>query len=296
MRVPFKTAVLSLSQYFSPEEKDVLHGRHTKEGRLSLSDHVKKIIREGRINEEYSTVVISVRNVMANLRCGAWIRGLTEDFVCVAGENPYQSKRPYHALCCKDDRLEICELFPSRKTLENYDWVITGVPVLWEDQTFERMLTECADHSHVFNLPRGNHPEANEASKKRWSELHEVFKSVLHEEREVAFLAMQKASDGLRMEDEYFLHNVLAIDGQGRLLQISDMGSLGSLGLRLRSRGASRALMVDNGGSVVVRLYPNGLRNQGFNLLTLPNHRPLGTAYLFLQMDSAQYEYLWSRC
>lgn len=292
LRVPFINAVLSLAQYSPSNEKQVASGKHTAKSRLLIQEHAEKLMTEGRIDPNIPTVVVSVRNTLSNLRCGAWVRSLTNGFITVAEEDPAKSTRPYHIIGMrKDGQLEITELF--QKSLPQYEWAFSGVPILWEDYLYERMITECADHSHIWHIPRGNHPQATEQTKKTWEQLHEIFRSVLYVDRKTAAKEINKCASGLEREKGYFLHNAMGVDDDGRLLQLSSMGSLEKLGTELQEMGARRALMVDNGGSISVWFFPSGLKAAGIPLFALPNHRPLGTAYLFLQLEDAKFKYLW---
>ena len=62
-------------------------------------------------------------------------------------------------------KLVMDEYLPAGN-LEKFNWLFSGVPVLWDNlsqkEIYKRILAEAADHSHVFCLPRGNHPEKTE--------------------------------------------------------------------------------------------------------------------------------------
>ncbi|HBI33526.1 MAG TPA: hypothetical protein DEA43_04945 [Candidatus Moranbacteria bacterium] len=308
LHTPVVNAVLSLVEYSPSNEKDVTSGVHIVSGRRTVDQHAGTLLFESseegnkRIDHHKPTLVISVRNTLANLRCGAWVKSKTEGFVTIVGENSNESKRPYHILGMKKDgKMEITELFPTQENLAEYEWVFSGVPILWEDYLYERMITEAADHAHIWHLPRGNHPKTTEQTSNDWKKLHDVFRSMLYEDRKTAAKEISSCAVelGLKKEISYYLHNAIGLDENGQLIQLSSIGSLEKLGTELSEMGAKRALMVDNGGSVSVWFYPKGFYAKpgytadGIPLFSLPNHRPEGTAYLFLQLESPAYEYLY---
>lgn len=299
LRVPFINIYLSVAKHFSIQEKDVASGKHTTDGRMKVEDHAKIMIENGRINPEKPMIVLSSRNTLANLRCGVFIQGVTDGFIAPEGEDPAKSLRPYHILGLrKNGKLEIAEMFPTADVLAGYFWAFSGVPILWQDNLYQRMITECGDHAHIWRLPRGNHPDANTATIAQWEKVHDAFRKVLHSDRESAASLINACvlTAGLAREKGYFLHNAIGVDEEGRLLQLSSMGSLEKLGIELYEMGATRAIMVDNGGSVSAWFYPKGLQSEGIPLFSLPNHRPMGTAYMFIEVDEPRYGYFWREC
>src|SRR6185369_17833855 len=94
-----------------------------------------------------------------------------------------------------------------------------GIPVLWDDRSadelFDLILIEAADHSHVFELPRGNHPNATDATRRAWQALNQVFLENLYADSERAVGEMKGAigrlGQGLPRAETY-LHSVLGVD------------------------------------------------------------------------------------
>lgn len=290
MKVGYDEAILSLAQYTPVEAKCVVKGNHTKSFRLTISEHVKLLLDSGKINPKKPTIVLSVRNVLSNLRCGAWVKGLTTRFLSVVGEEAKLSQRPFHVLGMRDGKLEITELFLTKKNLQRYEWLISGVPVLWDDNSdlFERMVTEAADHSHIWHIPRGSHPQSTPETVACWKQLHEQFQKVLYLSRKDAFDLIIQHTKGLKREDMY-LHNVLGVDEEGRLVQKIAIGRLECLGSGLRQMGAHRAIMVDNGGSPTVYFCPKGVTNEGVRIFAAAGHRLPGTSYLFFQVPNSKF-------
>jgi len=266
---------------------------HTTRDRLTPDEHVANLVRDGRlVDEGQALLVLSARNVLSNLRCVGYVRGRTTVPIGVVGER-FNSARPLHILAAHASGCHAIEMWDVRQPVpDGVDWFISGVPVLWGDESeediFRRLVPESADHSHVWHIPRGNHPLATPQTQSHWSALHEVFISALAASREEAFEELQGYAqrEGLRREDG-MLHNVVGLDGEGNLLQIIAVGRLESLGRWLHRRGAVRALCLDNSGSSVVRYRPASTSSAPapfVQLAAAPNHRPLGTAYLVVEL------------
>ena len=184
----------------------------------------------------------------------------------------------------------------------DYSWFISGVPVLWDNEEqqsiYKKIVTEASDHSHVWHLPRGDHPDSNETSRNHWIRLHEIFTETLFSSRHEAFKKLGEYADknNLKREDKY-LHHILGIDEKQNLYQLIDTGSLESLGQQIKARGAKRAICVDNSGSVSVWYCPEGFsgaktNNNIYACAAAPNHRLPGTAYLIIELDSLNFNFL----
>jgi hypothetical protein len=233
---------------------------------------------------------VSVRNVLANHRCIAFHENYRQP-VAVKGE-VFNSIRPYHALgLTKNNRLEITEIFITPETLKNYRWFITGVPVLWDEDTpsslLDRLLAEVSDISHVYFLPRGQHPAATPYTEKIWHEIHDIFLGNLSASRKQAAEAVRHLASHYQLERESrYFHHLLSVDEEGRLCELADTGSLEALGLKIHSLfGVKRAICVDNGGSVAMHYYAKGIQGEGVRLSHL-NYRTRGTAFLCMQLKS----------
>lgn len=290
---------LSLSQNFPPKAKNLIDSSgHTKIARKTIDEHLAQI-PEDRFNKNEPFLVLSVRNVMANLRCIGYCAGYTEQPIAVAEE--YQqsnqqliSGRPYHILAAQNDGQLIIEEFNYPAAERPYQWFLSGVPVLWDDedkeQLWQRIVTESADHSHIWYLPRGSHPQANDITRGQWDSLHNQFIQHLSSNRDVAFKAMQELfSTGNLNREAKYLHHILGITKDGHLVNVVGRGRLEALGRQARKQGAIRALCVDNSGSVIVRFYPEGIREDFINLISALNFRAPGTAYLFINLQDKQF-------
>jgi len=234
---------------------------------------------------------VSVRNVLANHRCIAFQEG-NEKPAAVTGEI-LNSERPYHALALtQSGKLEIKELYVGREKLNDYKWFITGIPALWDDDSelFERMLAEAADPSHIYHIPRGMHPAATPRTKQIWHEMRDVFVEYLSAPRSRVSDVLRQIADrySLERENSYF-HHLLGVDSKGRLCELAETGSLEELGLKMKKCfGVDRAICVDNGGSVAMHFYPKGEQGPCFKLSNL-NYRPLGTAFIAIELESASF-------
>ncbi len=289
-----KDAILSLGSYEPIQQKELLSGSHVDFGRKSVEQHLEAVFlaREAAgepIARNAPFLVVSVRNVLANIRCGAWVRGRTTEFITVSEESGVQPARPYHVLGWRANAFEMREIDVTKEALDEYAWAFSGVPVLWDDLIFERIVTEAADHSHVFELPRGNHQNATDETRTRWRKLHDIFCGSLSKSRSEAFAELVKEAAGLKRECHY-LHNIIGVDAHGNLQVHFGIGMLEDLGRRLSVSGARRALLADNGGSTSARFYPDGIDGECGTLLEAPNHRRLGTAYLVILLRSKRFE------
>jgi len=298
---------LSLSQIEPPKKKALTSKAHAKYARKTVAEHLEGMIKNGRLSDpSRPLMVLSARNVLSNLRCIAYIKGLTQTPISVAEEYPVLKQaiegesacfRPYHVLGDLNGQIVIDEWNPHQSN--GYEWFFSGVPVLWDDEApdelFERMITEAADHSHIWHLPRANHPDTTPASEGHWLKLQEIFTQSLTESRTSVFqrLCEYAQKNGLQRESNY-LHHIIGIDSNGHLHQLVDSGRLEDLATKLRSKGVSRALCVDNGGSVTTRFFPQGYRDTiesgCISLLTAPNHRPIGTSYLVIELKDSGFK------
>jgi len=296
-----RSIALSLAQHGDVEEKRVTDPQFSSprdSDRIPAQEHLARLIEAGRCAPDRPTLMLSVRNVLSNLRCVGYVEGL-ERPAAVAGE-VMTADRPYHILgLTKEGELVIREFAYGRDDLDAYAWFLSAVPVAWDDEgdehLLERITTEAADHSHVWRIPRGRHPDATEETRRQWEELHEVFAGVLGADRATAAAALSSYAQAqqLAREDGY-LHNVLGLDGSGQLCQLIGQGRLEGLGRSLGEQyGVRRALCVDNGGSIEVRFLPKGAANGEYTqLVSLPSFRPPGTAYLGIQLEDKSYTML----
>src|SRR5437899_489438 len=74
---PFRTH-LSLSQNVPLEEKDLLGTAHTAAGRLTADEHLARLTAGGQFTDRgQGLLLLSMRNVLSNLRCLGFVRGET---------------------------------------------------------------------------------------------------------------------------------------------------------------------------------------------------------------------------
>lgn len=289
---------LSLSLSAPLPAKDVTNSGDTSaHGRIEAHEHLARLVANGRIKQDQPVLLVSVRNVLSNLRAIGYSKMLSQP-LAVEGE-VFTERRPYHILGWDAaGRFLIREFTLGRDSTDGLAGYLSGVPVLWdeddEQQLFRRLVSEAADHAHVWHLPRGRHPKATETSLQQWRDLHELFIAGLNASRESAASALINVAEahGLKREHGY-LHNILGVDDEGHLCQYIGIGCLEELGQRLRRQfGAKRALCVDNGGSVEVRLYPRGLSGFAVQLFAAPDFRPKGTAYLAIALPDTSFALL----
>ena len=279
--------LLSLASNRQLKRKNPTLKQSPAEGRSTVEEHLSHLVQSCKehgnpIAPTAPLVALSCRNVLANLRCGAWIKGRTTGFLTVIEEESARARRPYHALGLKNGRLVIEEFIPRPDTLNSFEWLVTGVPVWWDGEpVFQRILTEAADPSHVFHLPRGHHPLATKETISRWQRLHRRFLDLVNSPLDEAFREMRKSALGLKRENNY-LHNVVGVTADGRLRVLVGNGRLERLGKRIAECGVKRAIVVDNGGSTSVFYFPRGFRHRAIQLVAAPNYRPMGTALLIV--------------
>ena len=168
------------------------------------------------------------------------------------------------------------------------------MPVLWDDiepqDLYKRIVTEAADLSHVWVLPRGNHPDATDESRTLWQEIQNIFQVNVHESRDKAYTAIEDCIKNHTMKRETnYLHNILGLDNQGNLCQLVETGKLEDLGQKLAKRNVKRALCVDNSGSITIQFYKKGFPGDACQLAAAPNQRPPGTAYLVVVLPDAGF-------
>lgn len=292
---------LSLSQLEPMKAKKLTGTEPWKNGRKTIEQHARQLREQGRLSfpEDQPCLVLSVRNVLANLRCVGWIQGLTPYPVGVS-EEPQKISRPWFAIgqTAEAGKLVAERVQPDAAACERFRWFVSGVPVLWEGETesslFRLLVAECADFSHIWRIPRAHHPETRPETEARWNEFRETFLECLEQDLGVdaAFERLNNLARAakLQREDEG-LHHLLGVDEEGGLYEVIGTGQLENLGRRLRALGATRGIVVDNSGSTSVRFYPNGLgaEDDFKQLLSGPNHRPAGSAYLFVPLSSSKY-------
>ncbi|MBK8656844.1 MAG: hypothetical protein IPN20_23745 [Haliscomenobacter sp.] len=293
----FNKIHLSVSSYNSIEAKDLLSKGHAKYGRLEPKEHLSKLEKERRlINTEQPLLLISCRNVLANPRCIGYLNRSNSGKLISVEEEIFNADRPYFIFGESQNKLVLDELrIPdSHEVKAPYDWFISGVPVLWkglnQNELFKNLVTEATDYSHVWKIPRGNHPEANDETRKNWDTLRHIFKKTIIRSREEAFLELVKYAEEhhLQREENYF-HNLIGVNESGHLIQYAAKGKLEDLGKNMRHYGVEKAIMVDNSGSVATFFYPKGVNGPSKQLIGTPNYRPSGTAFLVIELENSSF-------
>lgn len=292
----YRRAVLSLPAADAPlAEKDLLAaGPVADTGKLTLDEHLAGLVARGELDPAQPLLALGLRNSLVNLRAPV-IRGSA--IQAVVGEHPRDSLRPYFGLGAVAGRLTCGQALGSTGA----DWVDADFfcaappvldPTLDATGLWQSLLIEVADHSHLFDLPRGNHPAATADTRAAWSALHDAFVAVLHADRPAAITGMQQALARLpnapaRAED--YFHAVLGTDADGVLYCVFAHGPLEALGERAAALGAGRAVCVENSGSIMPTLLPEGVAGRRIPLVRAPNFRPRGRALLVLELPTAAY-------
>ncbi len=179
------------------------------------------------------------------------------------------------------------------------EWFCAGVPVLWDDiegdELLDLILCEAADHSHVFDLHRGNHPQATDATRDAWASLHTAFTERLYSDLPVAANALRRVINDcnppLRRCDDYF-HAVYGVREDGALVCLFAQGRLEGLGNIMKQRGCRRAVVLENSGSIMPSFLPNGMHGETIPLVRAPNFRPKGRAVIAITLEHAGFSSL----
>jgi hypothetical protein len=207
-------------------------------------------------------------------------------------EEKLSSARPYHALRYAKGKYSI-EEYRLGESLDGIEWLVTGIPVLWDcpdNDLFERLVTEAADHSHVWELPRGNHPEATCTTRCQWKALHDEFVATLAADRGTAAAAiLKKAQQFSLTREKKYLHSVWGVTEDGALIVIIGHGKLEDLGKSAREIGAKRALCVENSGSCALYLVPEDPAQPWKLQVCGHNFRPAGTAFVFFELHDKHF-------
>lgn len=294
----YQRALLSLPALDRNDEttgKDLLAVTPRREsGKYTLDEHLAALRAQNTISPDQPLLVVGLRNSLVNLRAPV-IRG--GRIYSLVDESPTRSARPYFGLGCEEGRLRIdCALAGAGGPEQWPEFFCAAPPVLWDDvgesELFERMLTEFADHSHLFALPRGGHPLASDASRALWSRLQAVFAANVHSDRVTAVAALRAVLTALEQPlpraEDYF-HAMLGERREGDLVFLFAHGRPEELGRQLRLRGCRRALCVENSGSIMPTFLPEGLNGEVIPLLRAPNFRPRGRALLVLVLADSRF-------
>jgi len=262
---------------------------------------VRFAVKAGRVRADSPLLVLGMRNNLVNLRAPVIWRG---EAYAVSDEDPTASHRPYFGLGLKNGRL-VCEraLGDIGTAAEWPEFFCAGVPVLWDDlaepELFDCMLTEAADHSHLFDLPRGASCRTTDASLAIWTRLHEVFTAHAHSDLRTAAAALRTVINAVQPPlircDDYF-HAALGNDTSERLVCLFGHARLEDLGRRLNALGCRHGVCVENSGSVTPTWCPCGAEGPMIPLIRAPNFRDRGRAVLILELADAAFGARPSQC
>ena len=276
------------------QTKDLLAtGPVSADGKATEQEHLQHLQAIGALDVSKPLMVLGARNNLVNLRCPVILNGQVH---AVSGEEPSQSRRPYYGLGFKHQRF-ICDSInpPSFDAYAPDDFFCAGIPVLWDDITGERlldlMLCEAADHSHVFNLPRGNHPNATDVTRHAWASLHEAFTEHLYAELPIAVAAIHGVLNELpplRRCDDYF-HAIYGVRDDGALVCLFAQGRLEALGNIMKQRGCRRAVCLENSGSIMPSFLPKGLAGDSIPLVRAPNFRARGRGLIAIELINSAF-------
>ncbi|HBG95872.1 MAG TPA: hypothetical protein DDY14_11275 [Chromatiaceae bacterium] len=295
----YARVALSIPVLESGEElkaKDLLNADASQaEGRYSVHEHVRFVVDRGLVRGDAPLLVLGMRNSLVNLRAPVIWHGRP---YAVAGEQPEMSLRPYYGLGLRDGSLVLdCALGDASEAASWLEFFCAGNPVLWDDargdELFDLLLCETADHSHLFDIPRGHHHLANEATRALWSRLHVVFEQHLYSKQTVAAAAMRKVVSEcvppLSRCNNYF-HAAIGIDSNGGLVCLFGNAQLEAIGQRLHTLGCHRGICVENSGSVTPTWFPSGLAAPGVPLVRAPNFRERGRAVVVIELDDDRFD------
>jgi hypothetical protein len=289
-------SVPALDQGERLESKDLLaSGKVSEGGKYTLEEHLGYLKAQDSMTPDRPLLVLGLRNNLVNLRTPIIRQGRV---FAVEGEEPLRSQRPYYGIGYRNGQL-VCDtaLGGAGKPEDWSEFFCAGIPVLWDELDNESllglMLCEAADHSHVYDLPRGAHPAATEYTKQAWLQLHNVFNKHLYADQETAAGAMQdevvRFVPSLRRCDNYF-HAILGSRDDGTVVCLFAHGRLENLGRLMARHGCRRAICVENSGSIMPTFLPGGLAGEVIPLVHAPNFRPRGRTLLVIELASAAFD------
>jgi hypothetical protein len=279
-------------------EKDLLRpGAPSVAAKFTLDQHLEHLVARGKVSCDCPLLALGLRNSLVNLRAPVIVAG---EVYGVENEVPAESGRGYYGIGARGGQLSFGQaLGDTGEDWRDADFFCAAPPVLWpgfdDAELLDALLIEAADHSHLFDLPRGNHPQATDVTRAAWAALHEAFTEHLYSKRETAVAAMRAALGVLiptpqRCDD--YLHAAVGVDATGALVCIYAHGRLESVGRLAHRRGARAAVCVENSGSISPTYLPGGASGERIPLLRAPNFRPFGRALLVIELDEPAFSSL----
>jgi len=276
---------------YSLKTKDLLtENVVSKDGRYTLEEHLNYLVSLGQLDQKCSMLVFGARNLCVNWRSPAVLGGKV---YALEGEEPKRSLRPYYGIGLRDNRLICAELLGGFSEPSSWDFFCAGIPVLWDgwegEQLLDLMLCEASDHSHLYAIPRGNHPNADSDTLQAWQVLQNVFREQLYSSELEAATNMRNKlvnfTPPLRRCSDYF-HSIIGIRDDGALVYLSAHGLLEELGQVMKRRGCQRAICLENSGSIMPTFLPQGIHGQSIPLVRAPNFRPKGRAVITVSLQN----------
>jgi hypothetical protein len=133
-------------------------------------------------------------------------------------------------------------------------WVTSGQPILWDGKVArpKKVIAETYDVRHVYHLPTtvGDDSQKQRALRQvcRFTTLwvNQLLKPMAQATRVLNKFASR---EHLGTEDRYFM-GALGADEEGRVYLVQRHGSISDVARALRDRGATRAILLDQGGGV----------------------------------------------
>lgn len=308
----------------SLQAKDLLTADEVSaDGKYTAEQHLARLQAAGKLAPGRPLLVFGARNLCVNWRSPAVLDG---KIYALEGEEPVHSQRPYYGIGLRGNRLTCDVLLGGGSEPADWDFFCAGVPVLWDGweggQLLDLMLCEASDHSHVFDLPRGKHPAATNATRQAWQDLQTVFIEHLYTPQADAARAMRTTVEGfeppLRRCGDYF-HSIMGVRDDGILICLSAQGQLEDLGQVMKRHGCRRAICLENSGSVMPTFFPQGIKRQSTRMALLskwladfpglfalrtpkqpsegdaiplvrsPNFRPCGRAAIAVELENAKF-------
>ncbi|MGH8548527.1 MAG: hypothetical protein ACRERU_08000 [Methylococcales bacterium] len=279
----------------SMQPKDLFAaGEISTDGKYTLEQHLTHLQASGNLELDSPLLVFGARNLCVNWRSPAVLNGKV---YALEGEEPLRSQRPYYGIGLRNRRLACNTLLGGGSEPADWDFFCAGVPVLWDGweggRLLDLMLCEASDHSHLFDLPRGKHPAATDATHQAWQDLHTVFIEQLYVSQAEATAAMRNAIERfvkpLGRSEDYF-HSIIGVCDDGGLVYLAAQGRLEHLGQIIQGHGCRRAVCMENSGSVMPTFLPDGAEGEAIPLVRAPNFRPRGRAVIVVKLDNGEFK------
>jgi hypothetical protein len=133
-------------------------------------------------------------------------------------------------------------------------WVTSGQPILWDRNVAnpEDLIAETYDVRHIYRLRTTvGTPSQQEQARKIVADFTHLWVDQLDRPFVKATKVLNDfaAEHRLVLENRYLM-NALGVDEEGRIYIVQQQGSMAEIAQTLRDRGATRAILLDQGGSV----------------------------------------------